>query len=367
MRIAQVAPLCESVPPAGYGGTERVVSWLTDALVDLGHDVTLYASGDSSTKARLVPASDVAIWHDARAKDIVPHHLQLMEMVCGDASQYDLIHFHTGEIQFPYLRRRALPHITTMHNALDGLDARVLLDTYPEMPLVSISMNQRRAAPHAAWIGNVHHGLPLDLHTLGDGGGGYLAFLGRIAPEKGLDRAIEITRRAGARLAIAARVNPPDRAYHERMIEPLLARGAAYCEMVGEVGGEAKNRFLGQAHALLFPIDWEEPFGLVMIEAMACGTPVIAWRRGSVPEVIEDGVTGFVVDDLDDAAAAVRRCGELDRAKIRAHFAERFSAERMAQEYLAVYEAQLGAGRDLRRDQEARGVVIPLPLRSAAP
>jgi glycosyltransferase involved in cell wall biosynthesis len=290
----------------------------------------------------------------------------MMEMVAGDAARYDVIHFHTNEVQFPILRRRALPHITTAHGALDGLDARVLLDTYPEMPLVSISMNQRTPALHAGWVGNVPHGLPADLHTLGDGGGGYLAFLGRIAPEKGVDRAVEITRRAGARLAIASRTNPGDRAYHARVIDPLLARAASYVDVVGEIGGEPKNEFLGQAHALLFPIDWEEPFGLVMIEAMACGTPVIAWRRGSVPEVIEDGVTGFIVDDIDEAVRAVRKCGELDRARIRRCFTERFTAERMAEDYLALYQAQTAAGAEQRRDRSAaRGIVIP--MRSAMP
>jgi glycosyltransferase involved in cell wall biosynthesis len=366
MRVAQVAPLCESVPPAGYGGIERVVSWLTEALVAHGHDVTLYASGDSSTSARLVPACDVAIWHDERARDVLPHHLQMMEMVFADADRYDVIHFHTSDVQFPFLRRRALPHVTTAHNALDGLDARVLLDAYPEMPLVSISMNQRVPVPHASWVSNIPHGMPADLHTPGDGGGGYLAFLGRIAPEKGLERAVEITRRAGARLVISSRTNPADRAYHARVIDPMLAGAAAYTEMIGETGGDAKNRFLGQAHALLFPIGWEEPFGLVMIEAMACGTPVIAWRRGSVPEVIEDGITGFIVDDIDQAAAAVRKCGDLDRDRIRRRFTERFDAARMAEEYIAVYEAQIAAtGRKLREETPRRGVVIP--MRSALP
>jgi glycosyltransferase involved in cell wall biosynthesis len=305
MRIAQVDPLCESVPP-------RVISWLTDALVALGHDVTRYASGDS----------------------------------LADAGRHDVIHFHSGEVPFPLLRRRALPHVTTLHGALAPHDAHALLDTYPGLPLVSISMSQRLPASTAGWVGNVPHGLPADLHTLGDGGGGYLAFLGRATPESGLERAVEITRRAGARLAIAARLHPAHRAYHARVIEPLLAGAAAYTELAGELDGAAKNQFLGAAHALLVPIAWEAPFGLAMIEAMACGTPVIAWRRGAVPEVIEHGVTGFIVDDVDEAVRAVRLCGDLDRARIRRAFLERFDATRMAEAYVEVYEAQLISRRD---------------------
>lgn len=362
MRIAQVAPLCESVPPAGYGGTERVVSWLTEALVELGHDVTLFASGDSETRARLVPACDRAVWHDPRCRDPLPHHLHLMELVLAEAARFDVIHFHTSEVQFPILRRCALPNLTTLHGALDNHDTQVLLAAYPELPLVSISMNQRRPAPDVTWVGNVHHGLPEALHHRGDGDGGYLAFIGRIAPEKRLDRAIEIARRTGQRLAIAARTNPADRAYHDREIAPLLAR-SPFADLIGEIGGEAKDRFLGDARALLFPIDWEEPFGLVMIEAMACGTPVIAWRRGSAPEVIEDGVTGFLVDDLDGAVAAVGRLDELDRTRVRARFLARFDALRMARDYVEVYEQVRAEHR--RQRPPGRGHVVP--LRSVLP
>lgn len=338
MRIAQVAPLCESVPPVGYGGTERVVSWLTEALVALGHDVTLFASGDSVTRARLVAGAPRAIWHDPTCRDALPHHLHLMELVFAEAARFDVIHFHTADVQFPILRRCPVANVTTLHGALDNRDTQVLLAAYREQPLVSISMNQRLAAPGVTWAGNVHHGLPADLHTLGGGGGGYLAFIGRIAPEKRLDRAVEIARLACAPLKIAARINPPDRAYHEREIVPLLAR-SPFAELVGELGGDGKDRFLRDARALLFPIDWEEPFGLVMIEAMACGTPVIAWRRGSAPEVIEEGITGFLVDNLEDAAEAVAQADRLDRDLIRARFLARFEATRMAREYVDIYEA----------------------------
>jgi glycosyltransferase involved in cell wall biosynthesis len=337
MRIAQVAPLYESVPPKLYGGTERVVSWLTEELVRLGHEVTLFASGDSQTAARLVPACPRALWRDGRCRETLPHHVRLMELVFADLSRFDVIHFHCDYLHFPLLRRHPCASVTTLHGRLHVPDLGALFEEYAEVPLVSISDDQRLPIPRANWRGTVYHGLPRDLHTFRSGPGEYLAFLGRASPEKGLDRAIAIARRAGMPLKIAAKVYPEERDYFHTTIEPLLEESRSFVEFVGEVGGRAKDEFLGRAHALLFPIDWPEPFGLVMIEALACGTPVVAYRNGSVPEVIEDGVTGFVVRDVDEAAEAVRRVGWLDRATCRKAFERRFDAARMARDYLDVY------------------------------
>ena len=337
MRIAQVAPLYESVPPTLYGGTERVVSYLTEELVHLGHEVTLFASGDSKTNAKLVAACPRALWRDADCRETLPHHIRLMELVFADVSRFDVIHFHCDYLHLPLLRRDPCASVTTLHGRLHAPDLRPLFAAYPEVPLVSISDDQRRPLPDANWQGTVYHGLPRGLHTFRERPGEYLAFLGRMSPEKRVDRAIEIARRANMRLKIAAKIYPEERAYFDETIAPLLRESRAWVEFVGEVGGREKDEFLGNAHALLFPIDWPEPFGLVMIEAMACGTPVIGWRNGSVLEVITDGVTGFVVDSIQEAVHAVARVANLSRRACRQVFEERFDAARMAGNYVDVY------------------------------
>jgi glycosyltransferase involved in cell wall biosynthesis len=346
MRIAQVAPLCESVPPTLYGGTERVVSYLTEELVRLGHEVTLFASGDSQTRAKLIAACPRALWRDPNCKETLPHHVRLMDLVFADVSRFDVIHFHCDYLHFPLLRRYPCPSVTTLHGRLHVPDLKPLFDEYHEVPLVSISDDQRRPIPSANWQATVYHGLPRDLHAFREQPGDYLAFLGRISPEKRLDRAIEIARRAGMKLKVAAKIYPEERDYYKQTIEPLLHESRSFVEFVGEVGGRAKDEFLGNAYAMLFPIDWPEPFGLVMIESLACGTPVIAWRNGSVPEVIEDGVTGFVVDSIEDAVDAVGRVAWLDRRLCRRVFEERFDAARMARDYVGVYRALVHARLD---------------------
>jgi glycosyltransferase involved in cell wall biosynthesis len=337
MRIAQVAPLYESVPPGRYGGTERVVSYLTEELVRLGHEVTLFASGDSTTSADLVPVCPRALWEDTDCREALPHHVRAMELVFADVTRFDVLHFHTDFLHFPVLRRQPWPNVTTLHGALNAHDFRPFFDAYPEMPLVSISDVQRRPSPAANWLATVQHGLPRQLHAFREAPGRYLAFLGRISPEKGLDRAIEIARRSGLRLKVAARIYPEERAYYTETIQPLLREAGGFVDFVGEIGGSAKDEFLGGACALLFPIAWEEPFGLVMIEALACGTPVIGWRRGSIPEVVDDGSTGFIVDDIDAAVAAVGQVEKIDRRTCRRVFEERFDAARMAMQYVEVY------------------------------
>lgn len=335
MRIAQVAPLVESVPPKLYGGTERVVAHLTDELCRQGHDVTLFASGDSKTLAKLVPGCPKA-QRLSGCLDGLAQHVLLVEDVARRAHEFDVIHFHIATLQFPVFRRVAAAHLTTLHGRLDLPELVPLFHEYSDMPVVSISDAQREPVPHAGWIGTVHHGYPLDQFVFHPEPGDYLAFLGRVSPEKRVDRAIAIAVACGWPLRIAAKVDPFDAAYFEEQIRPLLDHPLV--EFVGEIGEQDKSDFLGNAAALLFPIDWPEPFGLVMIEALACGTPVVAFRGGSVPEVIEDGVSGFVVDDLSDAIAATRRVGALDRAACRAAFERRFTVARMAHEYVALYE-----------------------------
>src|SRR5262245_31946444 len=337
MRIAQVAPLYESVPPQLYGGTERVVSYLTEELVRLGHEVTLFASGDSRTAAKLVAVCSRALWRDPDCRETLPHDVRLMELVFADVSRFDVVHFHCDYLHFPLLRRCPCPSVTTLHGQLHGHDHQALFTEYAEVPLVSISDAQRRPLPTANWRATVYHGLPRGLHTFRERPGDYLAFLGRISPQKRLDRAIEIARRAGRKLKVAAKIYPGERQYYQQSIEPLLHEARSFVEFIGEVGGRDKDEFLGNAQALLFPIDWPEPFGLVMIEAMACGTPVVAWRCGSVPEVVADGVTGFIVDSIDQAVQAVGRVERLDRRACRRGFEERFDAARMAGDYLEVY------------------------------
>jgi glycosyltransferase involved in cell wall biosynthesis len=337
MRIAQIAPLTESVPPQTYGGTERVVAYLTEALVQLGHDVTLYASGDSSTTAELRACADVALRFDPQIDDPAEMHEKMMKRVLAEAGEYDIIHFHLGWYELPHFANSPVPCVTTMHGRMDmpaGLGER--LATAPGFPLVSISDAQRAPQPNSNWVRTVYHGLPDTLAIANRAKRDYVAFLGRISPEKRPDRAIEIARRAGWPIKIAAKVDRVDREYYEAVIAPLLV--GADVEFVGEVGEADKMRFLAGAHALLFPIDWPEPFGLVMIEAMACGTPVIAYDRGSVREVITDGETGFIVDGIESAAKAVAEVDRLDRGQIRTTFRRRFTAQRMARDYLRLYE-----------------------------
>jgi glycosyltransferase involved in cell wall biosynthesis len=344
MRIAQVAPLFESIPPKLYGGTERVVSYLTEELVRLGHEVTLFASGDSETNAKLVAACPRALWQDSDCREALPHHVRLMELVFQDVSRFDAIHFHCDYLHFPMLRRHPYPNVTTLHGQLHIPDLKPLFAEYHEVPLVSVSDYQRRPIPDANWQSTIYHGLPLDLQTYREKPGEYLAFLGRLSPEKRVDRAIEIARRTGMRLKIAAKIYPEERAYFQETIKPLLHNSQDWVEFIGEVGGREKDELLGNALALLFPVDWPEPFGLVMIEALACGTPVIGWRNGSVPEVITDGMTGFVVDSLEEAVRAVERVSGLSRRDCRRVFEERFNVARMAQSYVEVYRRLEHAG-----------------------
>lgn len=336
MRIAQVAPLYESVPPTLYGGTERVASWLTEELVRLGHEVTLFASGDSLTTARLVPACKKALRLDSNCVDQLAHHVVMLDQVFSEKENFDLIHFHIDYLHFPLSRHEQVSHVTTLHGRLDLPDLVPLYRHFRDMPVISISDAQRKPLPWANWQGTVHHGLPRESFSLGGGAGRYLAFLGRISPEKGLDQAIEIAKRAGMPLKIAAKIDRVDVQYFENVIKPLLNH--PLIEFIGEIGYPQKNVFLGNAAALVFPINWREPFGLVMIEAMACGTPVIAYPLGSVPEVIQEGVTGFIVPDLESAARAVERIEEIDRRKCRRYFEQHFDAERMAQDYLNIYQ-----------------------------
>jgi glycosyltransferase involved in cell wall biosynthesis len=335
MRIAQVAPLYESCPPQLYGGTERVVSYLTEELVRQGHEVTLFASGDSGTDAMLRAPCDRALRLCPECMDPLPYHLVMLNHVARGAEKFDIIHFHIDQLHFPPFAPLWDKTLTTTHGRLDLPDLPVLFREFPMMPLVSISDAQRAPLRWANWYGTVHHGLPADLYALGRGNGGYVAFIGRISPEKGVDRAVTIARRAGVPLKIAAKVDKVDRAYYDAEIKPLMREPGV--EFIGEIGEREKREFLGQAMALLFPIDWPEPFGLVTIEAMANGTPVVAWRRGAVPEVVDEGVTGFVVDGIDEAVAAVPRAATLDRRAIRRCFEERFTVERMARDYVALY------------------------------
>jgi glycosyltransferase involved in cell wall biosynthesis len=342
MRIAQVAPLHEAVPPKLYGGTERVVSFLTEELVAEGHDVTLFASGDSITAARLHPVWPRALRLDPSIRDPIAPHMLLMEAVYRQAADFDVIHFHMDYWPFSLFSRQRTPFLTTLHGRLDLPELQPVFDVFSDAAVVSISDSQRRPLPQANYIGTVLHGLPADLLTPQPVKQEYLAFLGRIAPEKRPDRAIRIARAAGIPLKIAAKVDRADQAYFTDVIQPMLAGGGV--EMVGEIGDQEKPAFLSGAIGLLMPIDWPEPFGLVMIEAMACGTPVIAFNRGSVPEIVEDGLTGFIVEDETSAIAAVSRLAGLSRARVRGRFEQRFTARRMAHDYLGLYK-QLGAGR----------------------
>ncbi|MEJ1158310.1 glycosyltransferase family 4 protein [Prosthecomicrobium sp. N25] len=337
MRIAQVAPLAEAVPPKLYGGTERVVSWLTEALVEAGHDVTLFASGDSETSARLVACSESGL-RLAGFRDHLAATLVMLDEVRRREAEFDVIHFHTDLAQFALFKDIAHKCVTTLHGRLDLPDYMPVFRHFREMPLVSISDDQRRPLPpDTNWAGTVHHGLPAQNCPFSPRGGQYLAFLGRISPEKRPDRAIEIAVRAGLPLKMAAKVDKADQDYFEEVIEPLLAHPLV--EFVGEINEEEKSDFLGNALALLFPIDWCEPFGLVMIEAMSAGTPVIAWNMGSVPEVVTHGESGYVVASIEEAVAAVEKAKHLERTRVRRTFESRFTARRMAEDYVDLYES----------------------------
>lgn len=335
MRIAQVAPLYESVPPKLYGGTERVVSWLTEELVALGHEVTLFASGDSLTSARLIPACPTALRLNPACVDEFAHHLKMLELVRQEKDEFDLIHFHIDYVHFPLSRSERLPQVSTLHGRLSIPDLVPLYREFCDMPVVSISVAQRLPLPWANWQGTVHHGLPATNFEPCFEPGHYLAFLGRVSPEKGLDQAIEIAKRSEIPLKIAAKVDRADREFFESRIKPLL--DSELIEFIGEICESEKNEFLGNALALLFPIVWEEPFGIVLIEAMASGIPIIAYARGSVPEIVEDGVNGFLVRDADSAVKAVRRIDQIDRGLCRRQFEQRFTSKRMAQDYLTIY------------------------------
>jgi glycosyltransferase involved in cell wall biosynthesis len=337
MHIAQIAPLTEAVPPKLYGGTERVVSWLTEELIALGHDVTLFASGDSHTSAKLEAMWPRALRLDGSVRDPNALHMMMLEKVYQRAGEFDFLHFHLDYYPFSLFSRQPTPFATTLHGRLDLPEHQPVFDTFCNAPVISISNAQRRPLPQAHWVRTVLHGLPENLLTPKPIKPSYLAFLGRIAPEKGIDRAIRIAQHCGIPLKVAAKVDRADQDYYDEQIKPLIQSGNV--EFIGEINDTQKSDFLSGAIALLVPIDWPEPFGLVMIEAMACGTPVIAFNRGSVPEVIDDGISGFIVEDINGAIGAVDRLEQLSREKIRRHFEQRFTARRMAQDYLSVYRA----------------------------
>jgi glycosyltransferase involved in cell wall biosynthesis len=337
MRIAQVAPLAESVPPKLYGGTERVVAWLIDELVELGHDVTLFASGDSRTRARLIPACPRALRLGRPRCDPIVAQTALLEAIALQAAEFDVIHAHIDWLHLPLLTRLGVPFLTTLHGRLDSPGLPELVRRFPQAPFVSISGNQRLPLREATWLATVYHGLPVHSLRPSFEPGTYLAFLGRLSADKGPEAAIRIAQAAGMPLHIAAKLPGTERRYFKEKVEPHVDDDRV--RLTGEVNDARKGEFLAGATAVLFPIDWPEPFGLVMIEGMACGTPVIAFRSGSVPEVVEDGVTGFIVNGEDEAVQAIRRLGELDRRKVRANFEHRFTAERMARDYVACYES----------------------------
>jgi glycosyltransferase involved in cell wall biosynthesis len=348
MKIAQIAPLIESVPPRTYGGTERIVSYLTEELVRLGHDVTLFASGDSVSSAQLVPCAQTALRLDKNVRDPIPYYMLMLDRVRELADEFDILHFHIDQFHFPLFRPTASRTVTTLHGRQDLPDIKPLYIGFPEMPLVSISNDQRKPVAGSNFVATVLHGIPTDLHTpIGNPRGGYVAFLGRISPEKRPDRAIQIAQALGVPLKIAAKVDKADQAYFQTEIAPLL--DCPGVEYVGEISERHKGEFLGEARALLFPVDWPEPFGLVMIEAMACGTPVLAFRRGSVPEIIDQDVTGAIVDTMEEAVRMLPHVMALDRGAVRRRFEQRFSVTRMAKDYLQVYHSLLKRGRSSER------------------
>ena len=359
MRIAQVAPLAESVPPKLYGGTERVISWLTEELVSLGHQVTLFASGDSQTNANLVPVWPRGLRLGRPKTDPAIPAAALLEAVADRASEYDVIHCHTDWLHLPVLTRLDVPFVTTTHNRLDLPGLSKLVSQFPDAPFISISDNQRGPLPEARWLGTVYHGLPIDAFRPSYAQGSYLAFLGRISPDKGPEAAIRIAQAARMPLRIAAKIPRAEHGYFNEKIKPMIDEDGV--ELIGEVNEEAKQDFLAGAAALLFPIDWPEPFGLVMIEAMACGTPVIAFASGSVPEVVENGVTGFMVEGEAAAIEAVSKLDRIDRRGVRARFEQRFTAKRMAEEYVRHYAS---LSRSPRPRLNMAGQPIPMPRRA---
>jgi glycosyltransferase involved in cell wall biosynthesis len=344
MRIAHVAPLYESVPPRLYGGTERIISYLVDALVDLGHDVTLFASGDSRTRARLISCRERALRLDPRPlKSEIAAHLSMLDEVRARADDFDIIHFHLSHfLHFPFFQQIAGKTVTTPHGRLDYVDLAPAYDRFPRFPMISISRSQRARLAKANWLATIHHGIPPDLFAPDfevDAEGTYLAFLGRLSRDKRPDRAIEIARRTGMKLKLAAKIGDDDRAYFEEVVAPMI--DGDRIEYVGEIGDAQKQAFLGNAAALIFPIDWPEPFGLVAIEAMACGTPVLAWSCGALPEIVDYGQSGFVVETIEDAVATMPALLQLDRRRVRAVFEQRFLASRMAHDYVAAYRQLL--------------------------
>ena len=347
MRIAQVAPLMEAVPPKLYGGSERIVAHLCQELTALGHDVTLFASGDSVVDARLEPVWPQALRLDPSICDYLAPHMVMLETLACQAEEFDVIHSHVDYLAYPVLRRLGVPFVTTLHGRLDLPVLQRVYDSFDDVPVVSISDAQRGPVPHANYVATIHHGVPERLLLPGFGSGGYLAFLGRISPEKAPDAAIRIAQKARMPIRLAAKVDKVDRQYFEKIVEPMLA--APGVEFIGEIGDDQKSEFLGNAAALLFPIAWPEPFGLAMIEAMACATPVIAFRCASVPEIVDDGITGFIVDSEAEAAEAAGRLGRLDRARVRRVFEERFTARRMAEDYLNVYRRLIARDQPLRQ------------------
>jgi glycosyltransferase involved in cell wall biosynthesis len=357
LRIAQVSPLFEPVPPKTYGGTERVVSYLTEALVALGHEVTLFASGDSVTSAKLVAACPASLRLGQPCDNALAPHLVMLEKVYRRAREFDILHFHVDFIHFPRTRALELPNVTTLHGRLDAPELPDLYAEFSKMPVVSISNAQREPLPHLNWQGTVLHGLPLDRFSFHAKPKPYLAFLGRISREKGVDQAVEIAAALGMPLRIAAKVDPRDAVYHSEVVRPLFAR-SPHVEFLGEIGDDRKDDFLGEATALLMPIDWPEPFGLVMIEAMACGTPVIAFRRGSVPEIIEDGVSGLICDGTAHAIARARReLPAMDRKKCRASFLRNFGSERMAADYVRIYRKVMKQAQLLPRESSFEALI----------
>jgi glycosyltransferase involved in cell wall biosynthesis len=356
MKIAQIAPLAESCPPRFYGGTERIVSYLTEELVAQGHEVTLFASGDSKTRAELVPCTNMALRLNPVVRDTIPHHMVMLDKVRRRAHEFDVLHFHIDVLHFPLIHEFGDRTVTTLHGRLDLPDLVPFYTAFSHVPLASISYHQRLPMPPGVnWAGNIYHGVPTDQLPFSPyARGGYLAFLGRISPEKRPDRAIEIAVRAGLPLKIAAKVDKVDQTYWDELIKPMIDANPTV-EYIGEIGDHQKAQFLGGALGLLFPIDWPEPFGLVMIEAMACGTPVIAFPSGSVSEVVASGETGFVVSSIEEAAEAVNWLHKLDRARVRAGFEKRFTVERMACDYLDLYRSLSGTARAAARAQWANG------------
>jgi glycosyltransferase involved in cell wall biosynthesis len=358
MKIAQIAPLIERVPPNFYGGTERIVSYLTEELVDLGHDVTVFAAGESITKARLVPVCPRPLRLARSVRDPIPYYMVMLDKVRRMAHQFDILHFHIDQFHFPIFSDCAHKVITTLHGRQDLPDLKYLYSEFPEMSLVSISNAQRVPILGSNFAATIQHGLPIELLTPTQSGrGGYLAFLGRISPEKRVDRAIKIALGVGLPLKIAAKIDRVDEDYFREEIAPLLT--LPNIEFIGEIGEHQKSAFLGGARALLFPIDWPEPFGLVMIEAMACGTPVLAFNHGSVPEVIDCGVTGEIVDSVEEAICKLTRVLAFERGQVRRRFEQRFSARRMASDYLRLYADRInGAKTHLSKDQKVGQLAI---------